>query len=59
MHPAQSIPAIFVLSLALGYLYEKTGSLVCTIAMHATFNAVNFHYVPARADAADVTAAES
>mgnify|MGYP000138547877 CR=1 FL=1 len=40
IHPPTSIPVIFVLALALGYVYETTGSLVCAMAMHATFNFV-------------------
>ena len=35
------MPALFVLALAIGYVYESTGSLVSAIAMHATFNAIN------------------
>jgi membrane protease YdiL (CAAX protease family) len=31
--------AIFVLSLALGFLYQRTGSLVASITLHALFNA--------------------
>jgi membrane protease YdiL (CAAX protease family) len=37
----QSIPAIFLLALGLGYAYERTGSLVAPIVMHMIFNAVN------------------
>ena len=33
--------AIFLLSLALGVLYKRTGSLMASIAMHATFNGIN------------------
>lgn len=35
------IPALFILSLFLGFLYEKRGSLLAPIGLHATFNAVN------------------
>lgn len=38
VHPAWSWPPIFVLSLALGFAYERTGSLWAPIAMHAVFN---------------------
>jgi membrane protease YdiL (CAAX protease family) len=40
MHAAQwpAPIAIFVLSVALGALYQRTGSLLATIAMHGTFN---------------------
>jgi membrane protease YdiL (CAAX protease family) len=41
VHPAWSIPPIFLLSVALGYAYERTGNLWTTITMHATFNAVS------------------
>jgi membrane protease YdiL (CAAX protease family) len=36
------LPALFVLSLALGWAYEKTGRLWAPILMHALFNAGNF-----------------
>jgi len=35
-------PAIFVLGLALGYVYERTGTLAAPIAFHAAFNGVTF-----------------
>ena len=40
MHAAQwpAPIAIFVLSVALGALYQRTGSLLAAIAMHGTFN---------------------
>ena len=40
MHAAQwpAPIAIFVLSVALGTLYQRTGSLLAAIAMHGTFN---------------------
>ena len=41
MHPFWSVPTIFLLSLCLGYAYERTGNLWIAIAMHATFNIVN------------------
>ena len=34
-------PALFLFSCALGYVYEKSGSLLQAIFMHAIFNAVN------------------
>ncbi|MDH3584508.1 MAG: CPBP family glutamic-type intramembrane protease, partial [Phycisphaerae bacterium] len=34
-----AMPALFVLSLGLGFLYERTGSLWAPILMHALFNA--------------------
>lgn len=35
----QDMPALFVLALALGYNYERTGRLVAPILLHALFNA--------------------
>lgn len=35
------LSCLFVLSLALGFLYEKYQSLIASIALHATFNAVS------------------
>jgi membrane protease YdiL (CAAX protease family) len=33
--------AIFLLSMALGTVYQRTGSLLASVAMHATFNGIN------------------
>lgn len=41
VHPAWTIPPIFVLSLMLGYAYERTGNLWVPITMHAAFNTVS------------------
>jgi membrane protease YdiL (CAAX protease family) len=38
VHPAWTIPPIFVLSLCLGYAYERTGNLWAVMTMHAMFN---------------------
>jgi membrane protease YdiL (CAAX protease family) len=38
VHPAWMRPPIFVLSICLGYAYERTGLLWTTITMHAVFN---------------------
>jgi membrane protease YdiL (CAAX protease family) len=38
VHPAWTIPPIFVLSLCLGYAYERTGNLWTVMTMHALFN---------------------
>jgi membrane protease YdiL (CAAX protease family) len=38
VHPAWSWPPIFVLALALGFAYERTGNLWVPIVMHACFN---------------------
>ena len=35
----QDMPALFVLAVALGYNYERTGRLVAPILLHALFNA--------------------
>jgi len=34
-------PALFVLSLGLGYAYEKSGSLLRPLFMHAMFNGIS------------------
>ncbi|MEI8197601.1 MAG: CPBP family intramembrane glutamic endopeptidase, partial [Phycisphaerae bacterium] len=34
-------PIIFVLAIALGYIYERTGNLWASIALHAAFNGVS------------------
>lgn len=39
LHPWWSRPPIFVLSVCLGYLYERTGNLWTAILVHAMFNA--------------------
>jgi membrane protease YdiL (CAAX protease family) len=36
-----ALPPLFVLSLAFGWIYEKTGRLSSSIVMHVLFNAVN------------------
>lgn len=37
----EAVSVIFVLALALGYLYEVTGNLWACMVLHATFNGVN------------------
>jgi len=37
----QHLPALFVLSLVLGYNYERTGRLVAAIGIHVLFNAIS------------------
>jgi membrane protease YdiL (CAAX protease family) len=37
----QDMPALFVLALALGYNYERTGRLIAPMVLHAVFNAVS------------------
>jgi membrane protease YdiL (CAAX protease family) len=41
IHPPWMAPAIFVLSLCLGYLYQRTGYLWATIVLHSLFNIYN------------------
>jgi membrane protease YdiL (CAAX protease family) len=41
IHPPWMAPAIFVLSLCLGYLYQRTGYLWATIVLHSLFNVFN------------------
>jgi membrane protease YdiL (CAAX protease family) len=41
IHPAWMRPVIFVLSVGIGYAYERTGNLWVAIAVHATFNTVS------------------
>jgi membrane protease YdiL (CAAX protease family) len=41
LHEPWSIPLILLLSLALGYLYERTGNLWTSITVHFCFNAFN------------------
>ena len=41
LHPSWTAPAIFVLSLGLGYAYERTGSLWTSVVMHAIFNGIS------------------
>ena len=36
-----ALPPLFVLSLAFGWIYERTGRLSASIVMHILFNAVN------------------
>jgi membrane protease YdiL (CAAX protease family) len=40
MHPAWTWPLIFLLALALGYAYERTGNLWVPVTMHLIFNTV-------------------
>ncbi len=37
-----ALPALFVLSLGFGWVYERTGRLAAPIAMHVLFNGFNF-----------------
>lgn len=41
----QNLPALFVLSIVLGYNYERTGRLVPAIGIHLLFNAINLAMV--------------
>ena len=42
VHTPQTYPAIFILGLALAYVYERTGTLAAPIAFHAIFNGWTF-----------------
>ena len=41
MHLPEHWPAIFILSLAIGYSYERSGSLFRPIFIHIMFNTAN------------------
>ncbi|HEV56434.1 MAG TPA: CPBP family intramembrane metalloprotease [Phycisphaerales bacterium] len=41
LHPLTHLPALLVLSICLGYAYERSGSLLRSIFIHALFNAIN------------------
>ncbi|WP_432798760.1 lysostaphin resistance A-like protein [Poriferisphaera sp. WC338] len=41
----QPLPSLFLLGLIMGYVYEKTGSLLPPILIHMGFNAFNFSMV--------------
>ena len=41
VHPGWTWPAIFLLSLCLGYAYERTGNLWVPIVIHAAFNSAS------------------
>ena len=41
LHPPMHWPALFFLSCCMGYAYEKSGSLIRPIIIHAIFNAIN------------------
>lgn len=48
VHPLWTAPPIFILALALGYVYERTGNLYASITIHALFNTIStiqFHYL--------------
>jgi membrane protease YdiL (CAAX protease family) len=36
---------LFVMGFALAWLYEKSGTIIAPMVMHATFNAINFAYI--------------
>jgi len=41
LHPAMHWPALFALSVCMGYSYERSGSLFRPILIHAAFNGIN------------------
>ncbi len=45
LHEAWSIPLIFLLSLGLGYIYERSGSLWACILVHFGFNGLNMLFL--------------
>lgn len=44
IHPLWSVPGIFILSLGLGYVYERTGNLWACITIHLLFNSISTAY---------------
>ena len=44
LHPSMHLPAIFVLSVAMGYAYEKSGSLLRPIFIHFLFNGLTIAF---------------
>lgn len=44
LHPLMHFPAIFILSLAMGYVYEKSGSLFRSIFIHTLFNSTSIAF---------------
>jgi membrane protease YdiL (CAAX protease family) len=45
VHPLWTAPIIFVLAVALGYIYERTGNLWASITVHAMFNTTSTLFV--------------
>ncbi|MFZ9024246.1 MAG: type II CAAX prenyl endopeptidase Rce1 family protein [Anaerohalosphaeraceae bacterium] len=41
LHTPTHIPALFILSVGLGYAYERSGSLLRPILMHIFFNGLS------------------
>jgi len=41
---SHAMPALFTLSLGLGYVYERTGSLFAPMLLHAAFNAIQITF---------------
>jgi membrane protease YdiL (CAAX protease family) len=41
MAQPQAVPALIVLGIALGYVYERSGSLVAPVTLHVLFNLKN------------------
>ena len=44
LHPAMHFPALLVLSVCMGYSYEKSGSLLRPIIIHLLFNSVSITF---------------
>jgi len=45
MHQLDHFPVIFLLSVSLGYLYERTGNMWANITLHALFNSTSMYFV--------------
>ena len=54
-----ALPALLLLSLGLGWTYERTGNLVAPITMHVLFNAINLGLVWSLPGTVPDSAAES
>ena len=46
--------AVFLLAVAIGYVYERTGSLIAAFCMHATFNGLSTLFCPGVAAGAPI-----
>jgi len=44
LHPLMHLPALLILSVCMGYAYERSGSLLRPIFIHLFFNAVTIAF---------------
>ena len=44
LHPWMHLPALLILSVCMGYAYEKSGSLLCSIFIHMFFNSATIAF---------------